>query len=294
MKVRKGLKLKFRNRIYRITVSNTVSFLVLIAFALFAALPLIYVVSTSLKPLDELFLFPPKFFVNNPTLKNFTDLFQALDGEAVPFARYVFNSFLISLTVVCFTIMISVLGAYGLVKHKVLGGNFIVSLIMAGLMFSTYVTRIPSFTIVSELGLVDTYGALIIPNIAVAYNIFLMKQFMEQIPDSLLEAARIDGAVEWKILISIVVPMLKPVIATLFVLSFVANWNDYFSPMIYIQNESFKTLPVVLQNLSSNNSIARAGATAAATFVTIVPTILVYAVMQKHVVDSMAHSGIKE
>ena len=294
MKVKKGLKFKVKNKIYRINVSNTISFLVLIAFALFAALPLVYVVSTSLKPLDELFLFPPKFLVNNPTLKNFTDLFQALDGEAVPFPRYVFNSFLISLTVVCLTIIVSVLGAYGLVKHKVFGGKFIVSLIMAGLMFSAYVTRIPSFTIVSELGLVDTYGALIIPNIAVAYNIFLMKQFMEQIPDQLLEAARIDGAGEWKILTGIVVPMLKPVIATLFVLSFVANWNDYFSPMIYIQNESLKTLPVVLQNLSSNNSIARAGATAAATFVTIIPTILVYAFMQKHVVDSMAHSGIKE
>ena len=292
--MKKGFRIKIRNKIYRITFGKIVSFLFIVVFALFSALPLVYVVSTALKPLDELFLFPPRFFVNRPTLDNFTDLFQALDGQAVPFVKYVFNSFFVSLAVVFCTIFVSILGAYGLVKHKVLGGKIIVSLIMAGLMFSQYVTRIPAYTIVSKLGLVNSHAALIIPNIAVAYNIFLMKQFMEQIPNQLLEAARIDGASEIRVLIDIVLPMLKPVVATLFVLSFVANWNEYFSAMIYIQDEALKTLPVVMQNLSSNNSIARAGASAAATFIAIVPTILVYAIMQSRVVDTMAYSGIKE
>lgn len=292
--MKKGTRIKIGNKIYRLTGSKVFSFLLIVACALFSALPLVYVVSTSLKPLDELFLFPPRFLVNRPTLDNFNDLFQALDGQSVPFVKYVFNSLVVSLAVVFCTIIVSVLGAYGLVKHKVLGGKLIESLIMAGLMVSTYVTRIPSYTIVSKLGLVNTHAALIIPNIAVAYNIFLMKQFMQQIPNQLLEAARIDGAGEVKVLIHVVLPMLKPVVATLFVLSFVANWNEYFSAMIYIQDESLKTLPVVMQNLSSNNSIARAGASAAATFVTIVPTILVYAIMQSRVVDTMAHSGIKE
>lgn len=292
--MKKGLRIKIGNRIYRIGVSNTTSFLIVLAFALFSALPLVYVVSTSLKPLDELFLFPPRFLVNRPTLDNFSELFQALDGQSVPFVRYVFNSLFVSLTVVLCTIFVSILGAYGLVKHKVLGGKLIESLIMAGLMVSTYVTRIPAYTIVSKLGFVNTHAALIIPNIAIAYNIFLMKQFMQQIPNQLLEAARIDGAGEGKILLTVVLPMLKPVVATLFVLSFVANWNEYFSAMIYIQDESLKTLPIVMQNLSSSNSIARAGASAAATFVTIVPTIIVYAIMQSRVVDTMAYSGIKE
>ena len=292
--MKKGLRIKMGNHIYRITAAKTFSFALVVAFALFSALPLIYVVSTSLKPMDELFLFPPRFFVKSPTLDNFNDLFQALDGQTVPFVRYVFNSLFVSITVVCCTIFVSVLGAYGLVKHKVFGGKWIVSLIMAGLMFSPYVTRIPAYTIVSKLGFVNTYAALIIPNIAIAYNIFLMKQFMQQIPNQLLESARMDGAGEIKVLLHVVLPMLKPVVATLFVLSFVANWNEYFSAMIYIQNETLKTLPVVMQNLSSNNSIARAGASAAATFVTIVPTILVYAVMQSRVVDTMAYSGIKE
>lgn len=292
--MKKGIRIKIGNKIYRLTGSKVFSFLLILGCALFSALPLVYVVSTSMKPLDELFLFPPRFLVNRPTLDNFNDLFQALDGQSVPFVKYVFNSLLVSLSVVLCTIFVSVLGAYGLVKHKVLGGKLIVSLIMAGLMVSTYVTRIPAYTIVSKLGFVNTHVALIIPNIAVAYNIFLMRQFMQQIPDQLLEAARIDGANEGRVLFHVVLPMLKPVVATLFVLSFVANWNEYFSAMIYIQNESLKTLPVVMQNLSSNNSIARAGASAAATFVTIIPTILVYAVMQSRVVDTMAHSGIKE
>lgn len=292
--MKKGFRVKVGNKIYRITCAKVVSFLIIAACASFSALPLIYVISTSLKPLNELFLFPPRFLVKQPTLTNFSDLFQALDGQSVPFAKYVFNSLFVSLTVCVCTIIVSVLGAYGLVKHKVLGGKLVVSLIMAGLMVSPYVTRIPAYMIVSKLRLVNTPAALIIPNIAVAYNIFLMKQFMEQIPNQLLEAARIDGAREGRVLLDVVIPMLKPVVATLFVLSFVSNWNEYFSAMIYIQDESLKTLPVVMQNLSSNNSIARAGASAAATFVTILPTILVYAIMQRYVVDTMAYSGIKE
>lgn len=290
----RGLRIKLFNRIYRITFGKVIGFTILVLFAAFAALPLIYVVSTSLKPLDELFLFPPRFLVQNPTLKNFKDLFDALDGLSVPFSRYIFNSLFVAIVVVIFTILISSMAAYGLTKHKVFGGKLLFTLVLSGLMVSPFVTRIPSFMIVNGLGMVDSYFALIIPNIAVAYNMFLVKQFTEQIPDAFLEAARIDGANEMKIFFTIVVPMLKPVIATLALLSFVSNWNDYFTPLIYIQNEALKTLPVVMQNLSSNNSIARAGATGAATFISIVPTILFYTIMQRNVVDSMAFSGIKE
>lgn len=266
----------------------------LVLFASFAALPLIYVVSTSLKPLDELFLFPPRFLVQNPTTKNFKDLFNALDGLSVPFTRYIFNSLFVAIIVVFFTILICSMAAYGLTKHKVFGGKLLFALVLSGLMVSPYVTRIPSFMIVNGLGMVDSHWALIIPNIAVAYNMFLVKQFTEQLPDSFLEAARIDGANEMRIFFTIVIPSLKPVIATLALLSFVSNWNDYFTPLIYIQDEALKTLPVVMQNLSSNNSIARAGATGAATLISILPTILFYTIMQRNVVDSMAFSGIKE
>lgn len=282
------------NKLRHITAGKVVGFLFLVLFTGFSALPLVYVVSTSLKPLDELFLFPPRFLVENPTLKNFKDLFNALDGLSVPFSRYIFNSLFVSLIVVFFTILVCTLAAYGITKHKVFAGNILFALVLSGLMVSPYVTRIPSFMIVNKLGMIDTHWSLIIPNIAIAYNMFLVKQFMEQIPDSFLEAARIDGASELRIFFTIVVPMLKPVIFTLALLSFVSNWNDYFTPLIYIQDEALKTLPVVMQNLSSNNSIARAGAMGAATLISIVPPILVYVFTQKNVVESMAYSGIKE
>ncbi len=293
MSVQKGLKIKFKGKVSRITFGNTLGFLILTLFAFFMALPLIYVVSTSLKPLNELFYFPPRFFVENPTLKNFKDLFIVLDGFDVPFSRYAFNSVFITVVVVVLIVILTSMAAYGLVKHKVPFGNFIFSLILMGLMFPTYVIQIPNYLIVNSFGMVDTYWALILPKIAVAYNLFLVRQFMQQLPDSFLEAARIDGASETKIFFKIVFPFLKPVMATLVVFSFVANWNDYFTPLIYIQDQALKTLPLAMQLISSGNSIARAGAAAAATFVTIVPTILIYVFMQKHVVDSMAYSGIK-
>ncbi|MBQ1211225.1 MAG: carbohydrate ABC transporter permease [Clostridia bacterium] len=294
MSVEKGLRIRLRNgKISRITVGKTIGFLLLTAVAVFMALPLVYVVTTALKPLNELFYFPPRFFVEQPTLKNFQDLFLALDGLDVPFSRSVFNSVFVTVVVVALVILFTCMAAYGLVKHKVPCANLIFSLILMGMMFSPYVIQIPNYLIVNSFGMVDSYWALIIPKIAVAYNLFLVRQFVQQIPDPFLEAARIDGAGELSIFFKIVVPSLKPVIATLAVFSFVSNWNDYFTPLIFIQDEALKTLPLAMQMISSGNSIARAGAASAATFVMVLPTVLIYVLMQKHVVDSMAHSGIK-
>ncbi|MBQ2940336.1 MAG: carbohydrate ABC transporter permease [Clostridia bacterium] len=294
MSVEKGLRIRLRDgKIGRVTFGKVIGFLLLSAVAAFMALPLVYVVTTALKPLNELFYFPPRFFVEQPTLKNFQDLFLALDGLDVPFTRSVFNSVFVTVVVVVLVIIITCMAAYGLVKHKVPCGNLIFSLILMGMMFSPYVIQIPNYLIVNGLGMVDSYWALIIPKIAVAYNLFLVRQFVQQIPDPFLEAARIDGAGEMHIFFKIVIPSLKPVIATLAVFSFVNNWNDYFTPLIFIQDEALKTLPLAMQMISSGNSIARAGAASAATFIMVLPTVLIYVLMQKHVVDSMAHSGIK-
>lgn len=294
MSVEKGLRIRLRDgKIGRVTFGKVIGFLLLSAVAAFMALPLVYVVTTALKPLNELFYFPPRFFVEQPTLKNFQDLFLALDGLDVPFTRSVFNSVFVTVVVVVLVILVTCMAAYGLVKHKVPCGNLIFSLILMGMMFSPYVIQIPNYLIVNGLGMVDSYWALIIPKIAVAYNLFLVRQFVQQIPDPFLEAARIDGAGEMHIFFKIVMPSLKPVVATLAVFSFVNNWNDYFTPLIFIQDEALKTLPLAMQMISSGNSIARAGAASAATFIMVLPTVLIYVLMQKHVVDSMAHSGIK-
>jgi ABC-type glycerol-3-phosphate transport system permease component len=283
-------------KLKKITPGWVAVYLLMILLVVFTALPLVYMVCTAFKPLDELFLFPPEFLVKRPTFQNFYDLTVSLGSSTVPFTRYIFNSLLISvITVVC-TVFVSSMGAYGLVKHKFPGSKVIFAFIVAALMFSPHVTQIPRYMVVNKLGLINSYWALIIPNIAVAYNFFLMKQFIEQFPNELLESARIDGAHEWMAFWRIVMPALAPAWSTLVVFSFMANWNDYFSPLIYITSQAMKTLPLALQTIAggpATMSISRAGAVAAATFLMTTPTIIIFTSMQSKVMETMTHSGIK-
>ncbi|NLC68322.1 MAG: carbohydrate ABC transporter permease [Clostridiaceae bacterium] len=280
----------------RITPGWVFVYAFMILLVAFTALPLVYMVSTAFKPLDELFLFPPRFLVRKPTLKNFTDLVLSLSSSSVPFTRYVFNSLLVTSITVFSTVVVCSLGAYGLVKHSPPGSKVFFNVIIAALMFSPHVTRIPSYLVINNLGLIDTYWALIIPSIAVAYNFFLMKQFIEQFPNELLESSRIDGANEWKIFWKIVMPSLKPAWSTLVVFSFVSNWNDYVSPLIYLESKAMRTLPLALHTISGGPaviSIGRAGAVAAATFLMTIPTVVIFTAMQAKVMETMTYSGIK-
>lgn len=293
----KGKTIRFRGKVLlTISFSNTIRMIFLTALACFMIMPLVYVVSTSLKPLDELFLFPPKFFTTRPTLSNFSDLFSALDGTTVPFTRYIFNSLFLAIATVFGTVLVCSMGAYGLVKHRPKGANLIFTLILAALMFSPQVTTIPSYIVIKTLGLLDTHWALIIPKIGVAFNFFLVKQFLEQMPETYLEAARLDGANEWQIYTKIVMPNIKAALATLVVFSFNSSWNDYLGPVIYLSSDALKTLPLAVQTISGGvgaSSLATAGAMAASTLITVLPTIIVYTAMQGKVMNTMAHSGIK-
>jgi len=285
--------IKSKKRRKRISAGWVFVYTVMIALVAFTALPLVYVVCTAFKPIDELLRYPPRFFVRNPTLQNFWDLLIALSGTVVPFTRYIFNSlFTVSITVF-FTVILSSMGAYALVKFKLPGTKWIFPVILAALMFSAHVTQIPTYMIVNGMGIINTYWALIIPKLASAYSFFLMKQFIEQFPNELLESSRIDGANEWTIFWKILMPSLKPAWSTLVVFSFVGNWNDYFSPLIFISSEAMKTLPLALQTISGGASIARAGATSAATFLMTMPTIIIFTIMQSKVLETMVHSGIK-
>lgn len=278
----------------KIRPASVFGLICLLALLAFTALPLVYLICTAFKPMDELFVYPPQFFVKNPTMKNFTDLLTSVSSAAIPFARYILNSVFVSVVVVVGTILVSSMGAFSLVKYKPPGSNLIFSVVVAVLTFSSFVTTIPSYKIINELGLMNSYLALILPKIAVAYNFFLMKQFIEQFPDEVLEAARIDGSGEGRIFWTIVMPNVKPAWATLAVLTFVSTWNDYFSPMIYINSQAMRTLPLVLQSIAGGvGTVARSGAMAAATFLTIMPTIIVYVFMQKQVMATMAYSGVK-
>jgi ABC-type glycerol-3-phosphate transport system permease component len=290
------IKIRIKDKTYKVTLKKVLLYVVMTAFVSFTVLPLIYVVNNAFKPMDELFLIPPTFFVRKPILKNFSDLVMSLGSSSVPFTRYLFNSVLITtITVVC-TVIVSSMGAYALVKHKPPGSKQLFSLIIVALMFSPHVTSIPRYMVVNALGLINTYWALILPSIASAYNIFLMKQFMEQFPDELLESARLDGASELTIFLKIVMPSLGPAWSTLIVFSFVASWNDYFSPLIYITSQAMKTMPLALQTIAggaATSSVGRMGAVAASTLIMTMPTVIIFTSMQKKVMETMVHSGIK-
>lgn len=288
--------LKIRIKRIKLSPGWITLYIFMLLLVAFTALPLIYMVSTAFKPLDELFIFPPRYLVRRPTLQNFHDLVLTLGSSTVPFMRYLFNSVLVTVVTVLCTVIVSSMGAYGLVKHNPPGAKTFFSFIIAALMFSPHVTQIPRYMVVNALGLVNSYWALIIPHIAVAYNFFLMKQFTEQFPNELLESSRIDGANEWTVYWKIVMPSLTPAWSTLVVFSFVNNWNDYFSPLIYITSQAMKTMPLALQTIaggSGASSIGRAGAVAASTLLMTLPTIIIFTTMQAKVMETMTYSGIK-
>ncbi len=286
----------YRNKIEKVTFESVVLYTVTILLMLFSLLPLVYLVCSAFKPLDEILRFPPRFFVRKPTLDNFSGLVISLGSSTVPFLRYVFNSLFVTAVTVIGTVLICILGAYGLVIHHPKGSGVIMQIVVAALMFSVYVTQIPNYLVITKLGMFDSYASLIIPKLAVAYNFFLMERFTREVPTALIEAARIDGADEMRICFKVVMPLLKPAIATLVVLSFISSWNDSFSPLVYIVSQEKKTLPVALSTIAGGVGVAdlgRVGATMAASLLTTMPTIIVFTAMQGKVMQTMAHSGIK-
>lgn len=288
-----GVKLK-RFRRKRIGFWKLVLYLLIGCLLVFTAFPMVAMICRAFMPLEELFIYPPRIIVHHPTLSNFGDLLSSLNSSTVPFTRYVFNSLWVTVVTVFLSVVICSMGAYGMVKHNPIGASVIFTVVIAALSFSAHVTKIPNYMVVSGLGLIDSYGALIIPAIATAYNFFLVKQFCEQLPDSLLEAARIDGAKEFRIFWTIAMPLLKPAWSTLAVFSFVSNWNDSFSPLVYITKDAMKTLPLALQTMAGGAGVvARSGTVGAATLLTTAPTIIVYTIMRGRVMETMTYSGIK-
>lgn len=273
---------------------NAFLFIFLAVVAVFMSLPLVYQVLTAFKPMDELFLFPPRFYIMRPTLKSFTDLTSVLGDSYVPFIRYVFNSVVVTSVAAAGHLFVSALAAYPLAKHtKVKYRNFFFQLIIYSLMFSAYVLGIPRFMILSKLGMLDSYWSLILPAMAGTLGLYLLKSFMDQLPDSILEATRIDGAGEFRILWSVVMPAIKPAWLTLIMLLVRDIWNDSNSPALYIYNESIKTMPV-LMNYVVTSGVVRVGASAAFSLLMLLPPVVIFVFSQSRVIETMQSAGIKE
>lgn len=275
--------------------AGPVEYFFLTLLAAFMILPLVYMVSTAFKPLEEMFLYPPRFFVRNPTWQNYTDLLVAISGLSVPFLRYFFNSLFVTICVTGGSVIVSSMAAYPLAKYpRMPGAKLFFNIVIATLMFAPEVTQIPRYLIVNQFHLIDTYAGLILPLLAGSYGMFLMKQFMENLPAEIIEAAKVDGASEWQIFWKIVMPLVRPAWITLILLSFIGTWNDYFTPLIFTRSEQMKTLPLVLSTLGGGPGIvARTGAVAAASLLVTLPTLLLFIFLQRYVMETMAHSGIK-
>ena len=281
-----------KKRLSRSVGGDILIFLFLAALGLCMVLPMVYAVSSSLKPLDELWIFPPRFFPANPTMENFSDLFLVMSNASIPFSRYVFNTILIAVLGTIGHVILSSMCAYPLAKHRFKGSKIIFSVIEMSLMFTTAVTAIPTFLIISKLGWIDSYAALIVPAFSSSLGLYLMKQFMDtNVNDSVLEAARIDGCGELVIFWKIVMPSVKPAWLTLIIFSFQGLWS--IGGNVYIYSEHLKTLNYAITQIVSGG-LARAGVGAAATVIRAIPPILVFLFSQSNVVETMATSGMKD
>ena len=288
---------KLRTRKHKVVLARSrggdagITFL-LVILGIFMFIPMYYTVIQSLKPLDELWMFPPRFYVMQPTGRNFKDLFTLMSGNLVPFSRYIFNTVFTSIAGTVGNLFFSSLAAYAMAKIKFPGGKMMFKAVRTSLMFHSTVTAVTSFILMSALNMIDTYWAIIIPAWGTSLGLYLMKQFMEtNVTDAVLESSRLDGAGELRTFWIIAMPMVKPGWLTLIVYSFQDLWNKGAS--IYIHSEQLKSLNYAIQQITAGG-IKRAGASAAATVVMMLVPIMVFVITQSNIIETMGSSGMKD
>lgn len=269
-------------------------FVILIPMAIVMGLPIIYIFSQALKPLDELFIYPPKFLTSNPSLDNFKKLAEAMMSSDVPIYRYFFNSISTTLLTVVCTVFVTAFAAYALSKKEFAAKELIFSLNTAALMFVPIAVKIPKYLVIYGTGLIDNFWVHIIPGLAMPVGLFLVKQFMDQIPNELLEAARVDGAGDWYIFYKIILPLSKSSLATVVILTFQSAWGAMEASELYLNADNMKTFSYYMSTLTTTgNDVVGIGMAAAATLIMFIPNLLIFIFMQKNVMSTMAHSGIK-
>lgn len=269
-------------------------FAILIPFCVFMVLPIVYIFNHAFKPFDELIEYPPRFFVKNPTFDNFIEFFKVSSISDIPVGRYIFNSLVITVVVCFLSIVVAAMTGYALSKLRFKMKDVIFEVNNIALMFVGIAVTIPKYIITDAIGLTDTFWVHIIPALAIPVGMFLIKQFIDQIPNDLIEAAKMDGATELKIFWTIILPLIKPAIATVVMLSFQTVWNDAGTSSTYVDNEGLKTFAYYVSTLSSSsNTVAAQGLSAVATLIMFLPNFIMFIILQSNVMNTMAHSGIK-
>lgn len=268
-----------------------VIFLFLLILGLFMAVPIYLAVIMSFKPVHELFVFPPKLYVLDPTFDNYRDMFTVLSDMWVPFSRYVFNSGFVTVCVTVMQCVFASMAAFVLAKGKIPGGNFLNKLVVVSLLYQSNVIYIMQYIIMAKLHMINTYSALILPAVASPMCLFLMRQSMATVPDAIIDAAKADGAGMFTICWKIVIPNQKPALMTMAIFAFQSAWNLQGGSLVY--KESLKTLPTVVQQAASAG-LARAGVAMAAAVFMLIPPIIFFMLTQRQVMETMAYSGIKD
>jgi ABC-type glycerol-3-phosphate transport system permease component len=286
-----GIFKRREKKLNRSAAGNAILFFIMALCGVAMVMPLVMIINNCLKPLDELFQFPPKIFVRNPTLENFSDLFVLVNDSWVPFSRYMLNTVIITGGGMIGHVIIASMAAYPLAKHDFPGKKILFAFVVMSMMFSWQVTQTPQYMIISWLHINNSYWALILPACSFGMGLYLMKQFMEQIPDSLMESARLDGASEYRIFWSIVMPNVKPAWLTLAIFQFQQMWGNTGST--FLRDEQLKPLQYSLNQIAAGGA-ARAGAGAAVTFIVAAVPITFFLICQKNVLETMTTSGMKD
>jgi ABC-type glycerol-3-phosphate transport system permease component len=287
-----GFRFKFKRtrKLNRSLYGDIALFILLLLFGSFSAYPLIMTASNAFKPLDELFLFPPRLLPRNITFDNFRDLSELIGNSWIPFSRYFFNTILITALGTLGHVFIASMAAFPLAKYRFPGRSIFFTLVVYSLMFAPQVTATPNYIIISKIGLIDNPAAIILPAIASSLGLYLMKQFMQQIPDELIESAKIDGASEYRIFFTIVMPLVKPAWLTLIILLFQRLWITDGGAFIF--SEELKPLSYALRQIAQG-TIERAGTIAAVSFIMMIVPVTFFILSQSRIVETFSHSGMK-
>ncbi|MDR0949529.1 MAG: carbohydrate ABC transporter permease [Lachnospiraceae bacterium] len=261
---------------------------------IFTALPIVFIVNHAFKPIDELFAFPPNFFVRNPTMDNFDLLMKITQNAGIPMSRYVFNSLIVTVATIFLSLLFTTCAAFALSKIRFRAKNTLMTINQAAIMFVATAVLIPRYLIIAMGGMIDTYWGHILPLVAMPVALFLVKQFTDQVPDSLMEAAYIDGATDFQVYRKIILPMIKPAIATAAILVFQSVWNNLETSNYFMNDDSMKTLTFYMNSFAGENTgAAGQGVAAASALLMFIPNIVLFIILQKNVMNTMAHSGIK-
>ncbi len=269
-------------------------YMVLVPLAVFMAIPIVFIINHAFKPIEELFAFPPTFLVENPVADNFTRLVRQASAGGISISRYIFNSLVVTASVVLLSILMSSMAAFALSKLRFRAKNTLMEINNLAMMFVPIAVIIPRYLLVDGMGLINTYLAHVLPLVAMPVGMFLVKQFTDQVPDSLIEAAIVDGAGYFKVYCRIILPMIRPAIATVAILAFQSVWNNTETSTMYTNRESMRTLTFYMNTLASNtNAVAGQGVAAAASMIMFLPNLILFILCQSKVMNTMAHSGIK-